>query len=191
MGDRRHIVVGITGASGAPLAIELLKSLQKKPGIETHLIVSESGRLTIEHETGHTLADVGQFADYVYAINDMSAIISSGTFKTDGMIIVPCSMKTLAGINHGYSDNLIQRAADVTIKEGRKLLLIPRETPLSAIHLKNMYELSRLGVSILPPMLGYYNRPETISDATAHIVGKILDSFGISYTNFKRWNKTT
>ena len=184
---QKRIVIGITGASGAPIAVELLKALTKVPEIETHLIVSDSAIRTIEQETDDSVESVKALADVLYDVNNIGATIASGSFKTDGMIIVPCSMKTLAGIANGYSDNLIQRAADVAIKEKRKLLLVPRECPLSPIHLKNMLELSQLGVMMLPPVLSYYNHPKTIEDSTRHIVGKILDAFGIEYMHYKRW----
>lgn len=188
MNNKKRIVVGITGASGAPIAITLLKALRNISSIESHVIISKSAKLTIKQETSYTIKEVKALANRVYPINDIAAKISSGTFKTEGMIIVPCSMKTLAAINHGYGNNLIHRAADVTIKEKRKLLLVPRETPLSQIHLRNMFELSQLGVDIMPPVLGYYNNPQTIQDITNHIVGKILDVFDIDYSHFKRWN---
>ncbi len=184
---QKRIVIGITGASGAPIAIELLKALTMVPEIETHLIISDSAIRTVEQETDDSVESVKALADVVYDVGNIGATIASGSFKNEGMIIVPCSMKTLAGIANGYSDNLIQRAADVAIKEKRKLLLVPRECPLSPIHLKNMLELSQLGVMMLPPVLSYYNHPKTIEDSTRHIVGKILDAFGIEYSHYKRW----
>ncbi len=186
--DKTRLVIGISGASGAPIAVALLRALQQMPEIETHLVISESGRATIEHECGISVKEVEQLAERMHNLYDMGAAISSGTFKTAGMIVVPCSMKTLAAINNGYSDNLIHRAADVTLKERRKLLLVTRETPLSTIHLRNMYELSQMGVIVMPPMLSYYQRPKTIDDITNQIVGKILDSFSIESGQLKRWN---
>ncbi len=185
--NKKRLVVGITGASGGPLAVTLLAGLNKNPEVETHLIISKSAELTLEHETSLSLKEIKSLAETVYGIQDMAAAVSSGTFKTDGMIIAPCSMKTLAAINHGYSENLIHRAADVTIKEKRKLMLVPRETPFSQIHLRNMYELAQMGITIMPLMMSYYNRPQTIQDVTDHIVGKILDAFGIGSPNFNRW----
>jgi polyprenyl P-hydroxybenzoate and phenylacrylic acid decarboxylases len=187
MSDKIRLVIGISGASGAPLAVALLQTLSENPQIETHLVISGNARITIEHETKLSVSEVEKMADFVHEINDMGAKISSGTFKTNGMIIVPCSMKTLAAINNGYSDNLIHRAADVTLKERRKLLLVTRETPLSTIHLRNMYELSQMGVIIMPPMISYYNLPKTIYDSTNQMIGKILDSFDIEYRHFKSW----
>jgi len=188
MKDKTILVIGISGASGAPLAISLLQALTDNAQIETHLVISESARITIEQETKLAVAEVEGMADFVHNINDLGARISSGTFKTDGMIIVPCSMKTLAAVNNGYSGNLIHRAADVTLKERRKLLLVTRETPLSTIHLRNMYELSQMGAIIMPPMISYYNLPVTINDATNQLVGKMLDIFDIECVRFKRWN---
>lgn len=187
MEERKRIVVGISGASGIPLAIELLQVLHSTPFVEIHLVISDGGKKTLECESKMSLSELEALADIVYDINNIGAAIASGSFKTEGMIIIPCSMKTLAAINCGYSDNLIQRAADVTIKEHRKLILVPRECPLSPIHLRNMYELSQIGVYILPPVISFYNNPETIDDVTHHIVGKILDSFGIEHKNFIRW----
>lgn len=183
----RRIIIGISGASGAPLAVELLKALAQEKNIETHLVISQGAELTIAQETSMTVREVEALADVVYDNGDLGASISSGSFPVDGMIIVPCSMKTLAGINAGYCEDLLQRAADVTIKEQRKLVLVPRECPFSPIHLRNMYELSKYGVCILPPVVSYYNRPESLEDMTAHIVGKILDRFGIDYPGYRRW----
>lgn len=183
----KRIIIGISGASGAPLAVALLEALAQQKDIETHLVISQGAQLTIAQETSMTAAEVEALADVVYDNGDLGAAISSGSYPTDGMIIVPCSMKTLAGINAGYCEDLLQRAADVTMKEQRKLVLVPRECPFSPIHLRNMYELSKYGVCILPPVLSYYNHPETAADMTAHIVGKILDRFGIDYPGYHRW----
>jgi len=188
MGNIKKIIIGITGASGAPIAVRLLEALAEIREVESHLIISDSACLTIKQETAHSVDAVKKLADTVYPINDIAAKISSGTYKTDGMIIVPCSMKTVAAINHGYSDNLIHRAADVVLKEKRKLLLVPRETPLNQIHLRNMYELSQMGVDILPPVVGFYNHPQSIQEIIDHIVGKILHMFGLEYKHFKSWN---
>jgi len=181
-----RLIIGISGASGAPIAIALLKAL-KNTNIETHLVISRGGEMTIKQETSMMPHQVYDLADVVYEYSNIGAAPASGSYKTMGMVIVPCSMKTVAGIYGGYSDNLLLRAADVTLKEHRKLVLITRECPLSAIHLRNMYELSRMGTVILPPMLSYYNQPQMIEDATHHVVGKILDQFGIDYSLFKRW----
>jgi len=183
----RRIIVGISGASGAPISIELLKALRDND-IETHLLITKSGEKTIKAETNLTVSQVRDMASIVYDNNDIGGAIASGSFKTDGMIVVPCSMKTLAGIHSGYSDNLLLRSADVCLKEHRKLVLVARECPLSPIHLRNMFELSQYGAEILPPVLTYYNEPKTVEDMTKHIAGKILDRFDIEYAEYKRWN---
>ena len=180
------MILGVRGGSGARIALELLRALQDKE-IESHLIISAGGEKTIEHETELTVRDFARLADQVYDNKNIGAAPASGSYRTIGMAVVPCSMKTLAGINSGYSDNLLLRAADVTLKERRKLVLAARECPLSAIHLRNMYDLTNMGAVILPPVLSFYNRPETLQDATCHIVGKILDQFSLPYTPFKRW----
>ena len=184
----KRLVVGISGASGAEIGIQLLQAMQHLPDWETHLVISEGARRTIALETAYTLDQVQALASHCHPLRDVGASIASGTFKTEGMVVVPCSMKTVAGIAHGYSQNLLLRAADVVIKERRKLVLVARESPLSAIHLNNMLLLAHAGVVILPPVLTYYHRPATIQDMTAHIVGKILDVFGIEFAEFKRWD---
>jgi flavin prenyltransferase len=189
--DKKRLVVGISGASGAVLGIEILKILKENPDWETHLVISKGAELTILQETEYKLNDVIELADKTYNINNIGASISSGTFKTEGMVIAPCSMKTVAGIASGYSDNLLLRAADVTIKERRKLILVTRESPLNTIHLRNMLTLSELGVVIIPPVLTYYNKPKSIEDMNRHILGKILDRFEIEVDGYKRWGETT
>ena len=183
-----RLVIGISGGSGIPLAAELLKQLKDIPQVETHLVYTRGAELTASQESELSMEEICALADVVYENENIGAHIASGTFKTMGMVVVPCSMKTVAGICCGYSDNLLLRAADVTLKERRRLLLVPRECPLSTIHLRNLYELSQMGVEILPPMLTYYNHPKTIEDCTRHIVGKILDGFGIEGKEFQRWN---
>jgi 4-hydroxy-3-polyprenylbenzoate decarboxylase len=184
----RRIVVGITGATGAIFGIELLRRLNQCPDVETHLILSRWARTTIHLETGLLVAEVVALADAVYSWNDQAAPISSGSFVTEGMIVAPCSMKTLAGIRTGYSDGLIGRAADVTLKERRRLVLVSRETPLSEIHLENMLALARMGASILPPMPAFYDKPTSIDDIVGHICVRILDQFGIESPDAKRWS---
>lgn len=184
----KRLVVGISGASGMPIAIGVLKALRELDDWQSCLVISGGGEKTIEMETPYTIEEVKALADEVYDINNIGASIASGTFKTEGMVVVPCSMKTLAGIATGYSDNLLLRAADVVLKERRKLVLVARETPFNTIHLKNMLTLSEMGAIILPPMQTYYNLPETVEDMVNHIVGKILDVYGIEYTHFRRWN---
>jgi 4-hydroxy-3-polyprenylbenzoate decarboxylase len=183
------LVVGISGASGVILGIELLKMLQVLSDYETHLIVSRGAELTIAAETEYSVEEVLSLADYTYDIKNIGASIASGTFKTAGMIIVPCSMKTAAGVACGYSDNLLLRAADVTIKEKRNLVVVPRESPLSTIHLKNMLVLAEAGAIIIPPMVTYYNKPLVLEDMNRHIIGKILDKFGIEARGFTRWGE--
>jgi 4-hydroxy-3-polyprenylbenzoate decarboxylase len=186
MGKNIKIIVGITGSSGVIYGIKLLYFLRKSE-IETHIVLSKWAEKNIEIETDESIVEVKKLASFEYKENDMAASISSGSFKTDGMIIIPCSMKTLASIANGYDDNLISRAASVTIKENRKLVIVPRETPLSQIHLSNMLKLAKIGVTILPAMPGFYHRPKTINDLILHIVGKTLDQFEINNEVFKRW----
>jgi len=177
-----RLIIGVTGASGTILARRLLEVLKEK-SIETHLIVSDAAKKVAELEN----VSLENLATKEHSITDFTAPIASGSFKTDAMIIVPCSMKTLGGLASGYSDNLILRAADVCMKEGRKLVLVPRETPLSYIHLKNMLTLKQAGVVILPPMLSFYNDPKTIEDMTDFIIGKVLDSIDVENELYKRW----
>ncbi len=171
---RKRIVIGISGASGAILGISLLQMLREASCCETHLVITKGAEATIQAETDYRLAEVMAMADVVYDVNHIGACIASGAFPTEGMIIIPCSMKTLAGIACGYSDNLLLRAADVTIKEKRHLIIAPRECPLSAIHLRNLLTLAELGVWIVPPMLTYYTKPETLTDMNLHIINKIM-----------------
>ncbi len=192
MEKKLKIVVGITGSSGVIYGIKLLYFLNKLE-IETHVVLSKWAEKNIEFETDENIMKIKELASFEYEENNMAASISSGSFKTNGMIIIPCSMKTLASIANGYDDNLISRAASVTIKENRKLVIVPRETPLSQIHLSNMLKLAKIGVIILPAMPGFYHRPKTVNDLVLHIVGKTLDQFDISNEVFKRWdnnNKT-
>ncbi len=187
MSDAKRLVVGISGASCAGLAVRLLEELREQPGWETELVISEGGRRTIAFETDLSPEEVGRLATRVHAPADLGAAISSGTYRTDGMVVVPCSMKTLAGVVSGYSDNLLLRAADVTLKERRRLVLVPRETPLNAVHLRNMAAAASLGVVLLPPMLTAYIRPRSVADLELHIVGKIMHEFGLEARGFRRW----
>ncbi len=190
----KRIVIGISGASGFPLAICLLNELKKMPEIETHLVFTYGAELTAKQESGFEPEQIRALADVCYDNYNIGAAIASGTFLTEGMIVLPCSMKTLSGIAHGFSDNLLLRAADVTIKEQRKLVLAVRETPLSPIHLENMLAVSRLhNVFVMPPVVTYYmngNDKETISvhDMERHMVGKMLQPFGIEMEGFRRWS---
>ena len=182
----RRIVVGITGASGAILGIRILEELRRAE-VETHLVLSPWAERTIQMETYYTVEQVRALAGVCHPASDLAASISSGSFYTGGMVIVPCSMKTLASIACGFSDNLISRAADVTIKERRRLVLVPRETPFSSIHLQNMITLSNNGAVILPPCIGFYTRPDTVEALVNHICGKILDTLGVEHQLFPRW----
>mgnify|MGYP002859447555 CR=1 FL=1 len=169
-----RIIVGITGASGIVIAVELLQRLKKMENVETHLIITEGGLLTIRDETNFDVYEINKLADVVYNVHEMDATIASGSFLTDGMVIVPCTMKTVAGIVSGYSDNLLLRAADVCIKEKRQLVLVPREMPFSKIHLRNMKELADMGVVIMPPVMTFYNTDMTLQSHINHVVNKIL-----------------
>lgn len=185
----KRIVVGMTGATGAAIGVEVLRQLRDVPDLETHLVLSRWARVTINLETDISVDDVCRLADVVYGWNDQAAAISSGSFLTDGMIVAPCSMKTLAGIRTGYADGLIARAADVMLKERRRLVLVPRETPLSEVHLENMLALARMGVRVVPPMPAFYNKPSSVDDIVSHITTRILDQFEIeSPVEAKRWN---
>ncbi|WP_097900332.1 non-oxidative hydroxyarylic acid decarboxylases subunit B [Streptomyces sp. b94] len=183
-----RLIVGMTGATGAILGVRLLERLAADPAVETHLVLSRWARATIELETGRTARDVAELADAVHNSEDQGAAISSGSFRTDGMVVVPCSMKTLAGIRTGYAKGLVSRAADVVLKENRPLVLVPRETPLSHIHLENMLALARMGVRIVPPMPAFYNHPRTTDDIVDHIVARILDQFDIEVPSARRWS---
>ncbi len=172
------LIVGITGATGTIFGVRLLRMLQDTR-IETHLVMSQWAARTLLHETPYTVEEVQQMATCFYRTGDQGAAISSGSFQTRGMVIAPCSMRTLAAIAHGQGDNLIHRAADVILKERRKLVLVVREAPLNDIHLENMLKLSRMGVVITPPMPAFYNHPQTIDDFVNHIVMRVLDQFDI------------
>lgn len=177
---KRRLLIGVSGASGAPIAVELLKQLQRKKSIESHLIITRGAEMTLQQETGLSLDDVRAMADVYYENDSIGARPASGSFRMEGMIIVPCSMKTVAGIVSGYSDNLLLRAADVMLKERRKLVLVARESPLSTVHLRNLYELSQMGGIIMPPMLTYYNHPESLEDCIVYMVQRILSQFYLS-----------
>ncbi|GGU35836.1 non-oxidative hydroxyarylic acid decarboxylases subunit B [Streptomyces coeruleorubidus] len=182
-----RLIVGMTGATGAAFGVRLLENLRELPEVETHLVLTRWARTTIELETGLSVADVSALADVTHHPEDQGATISSGSFTTDGMVIVPCSMKTLAGIRAGYAEGLVGRAADVVLKERRKLVLVPRETPLSEIHLENMLALTRLGARMVPPMPAFYNHPASVDDIVDHITARILDQFELPAPAAKRW----
>jgi 4-hydroxy-3-polyprenylbenzoate decarboxylase len=183
-----RLIVGMTGATGAPLGVRLLEVLRDLDDVETHLVLSRWARTTVELETAYTAREVAKLADVVYGAGDQAAAISSGSFLTAGMVIVPCSMKTLAGIRTGYADGLIARAADVCLKERRRLVLVPRETPLNDVHLENMLALSRMGATVFPPVPAFYNQPTSLADMIDHLVVRILDQFGISAPAARRWS---
>lgn len=182
-----RLIVAMTGATGAVFGVRLL-SVLKECGVESHLILSKWAQRTIEHETSFTVDDVRSLASVNYAINEMGAAVSSGSFLTDGMVVIPCSMRTLAAIAHGNGEHLIHRAADVILKEHRRLVLVAREMPVSAIHLENMLTLARMGVTIMPPVPAFYNHPQDIKDIVDHIVARVLDQFGIEAKFAKRWD---
>ncbi len=182
------LVIGITGATGVIYGIRLLEVLSKINNIQTHLIISEAGEITIKYETDYSLADVRKLANFNYDIKDVAARISSGSFRKDGMIIAPCTIKTMSALANSYNDNLIVRAGDVTLKERQKLLLLLRETPLHTGHLRSLERLSEIGAIIMPPVPAFYHKPQTIHDIVDHTVGKVLDMFGIDHNLFQRWS---
>jgi flavin prenyltransferase len=183
------LIVGITGGSGVIYGIKLLETLFEL-NIESHLIISEWGEKTIRIETNFSIKYVKSLASVNYDPHNMAAEISSGSFISDGMVIIPCSMKTLSSIANGYDDNLISRAADVCLKETRKLVVVPRESPLSRIHLVNMLRLNKAGAVLLPAMPGFYHKPESVDDLLNFIIGKVLDQFRIPNDVFKRWARS-
>ena len=182
----RRVIVGITGASGSIFGIRLLEML-RAAGVETHLVLSQWGARTLVHETSYSVQQVQELASERYAIGDVGAAIASGSFLTLGMVIVPCSMRTLGAIAHGVGDNLIHRAADVVLKERRRLVLAVREAPLSEIHLENMLKLARMGVSICPPSPAFYNHPTSLDDVVTYSVTRLLDQLGIHLHDHERW----
>jgi len=183
----RRLIIGMTGSTGAIFGVRMLEAL-KDSGIESHLIISKWAQRTLEHETRYTVEQVRGLATVVHSQGDMGASISSGSFKTEGMVVMPCSVRTLAGIANGYGEHLVHRAADVVLKERRKLLLAVREAPLSDIHLENMLKLSRMGAVILPPMPAFYNNPRSLADIVEHTVARMLDQFGVEVPGgAQRW----
>jgi len=181
-----RVIVGITGATGVIYGVRLLERL-REAAVETHLVISRWGARTLLHETPYSREQVEALAHTVYASNDMGAGISSGSFATAGMIIAPCSARTLGAIAHGFGDSLIHRAADVVLKERRKLVLAVREAPLNDIHLENMLKLSRMGAVILPPVPAFYNNPRSLADIVEHSVARMLDQFGVEVPGAARW----
>ena len=183
----KRIIVGMSGASGSIYGIRILEMLRAMDDVESHLVMSRYARLNIEIETSHSVEYVTELADVVHNANNQAASIASGSFKTDGMVMAPCSMKTLSAITHSYNDSLLVRAADVVLKERRTLVLMPREVPLHAGHCKLMYEATQLGAIIAPPFTSFYHRPKTIDDLVNHSVGRVLDLFDLDTGVVKRW----
>jgi flavin prenyltransferase len=181
------LIIGMTGSSGAIFGARLLEVLADT-NIQTHLIVSKWAQRTLEHETSYTLDSLRELASETYSVGDMGAKVSSGSFHTDGMVIVPCSMRSVASIAHGLGDHLVHRAADVILKERRKLVVVPRELPLSTLHLENLLKLSKMEVTILPPMPAFYNHPKSLNDMVDHIVMRILDQFDVARELVSRWD---
>jgi 4-hydroxy-3-polyprenylbenzoate decarboxylase len=182
-----RLIIGISGASGVIYGIRMLQVLQDVPEVETHLVLSRYGRMNIGWETDLTPKEVEALADHVHSDRNLAANVSSGSFKTDGMVVAPCSMKTLSGIVNSYSDNLLVRAADVVLKDCRRLIIVPRESPLHLGHCELIYKAAQMGAVIVPPMPAFYNRPETVDDIVNHTVGRILDLLGLEAEFVKRW----
>ncbi len=180
MSGKRRLVVGITGATGATYAVRMLRALRGVPDVESHLVVSPSGVLNIKYELGMTRQEVHALADKVYGFRDVGATLASGGFATTGMIIAPCSMRTLAAVAHGFSDNLLTRAADVTLKERRRLVMMVRETPFNLAHLRNMTAVTEMGGIIFPPLPAFYHHPATIDEMVDHTVARVLELFDIA-----------
>jgi 4-hydroxy-3-polyprenylbenzoate decarboxylase len=185
MADQR-LIVGISGASGVIYGVRLLQALKRLP-VETHLVMTRTAEVALAHETDLKVSDVRRLADVAFRIDDLAAAISSGSYRTIGMIVAPCSMRSLGEIAHGITSNLLTRAADVVLKERRRLVLVARETPLHAIHLRNMVTLAEMGAIIAPPVPAFYNRPKTLDEVIDHTVGRVLDLFDLDTGKVKRW----
>lgn len=184
---KKKLIVAITGATGSIYGLRLLEVLRRLGGWESHLILSDAGALNAWQDHGLTRKDIHRLADVVHNVRDIGASIASGSFITHGMVIAPCSMKTLAGIAHGYSDNLVTRAADVVLKERRRLVLLPREAPLNLAHLRNMVAVTEMGGIIFPPVPAFYSHARTVEDIVNHTVGRVLDLFGVEHDEIQRW----
>lgn len=187
MAERPRLIIGISGASGVIYGVRLLQALKSLP-VETHLVMTRTAEVTLAHETDWKVNDVRRLVDVAYRIDDLAAAISSGSYRTIGMIVAPCSMRSLAEIAHGITSNLLTRAADVVLKERRKLVLVARETPLHAIHLRNMVTLAELGAIIAPAMPAFYNRPQSLDEIVDHTIGRVLDLFDLDTGTVKRWS---
>ncbi|MDD2918586.1 UbiX family flavin prenyltransferase [Rhodoferax sp.] len=184
----KRIIVAISGASGAVYGVRLLQMLRELDTVQTHLTVSEAGWLNIQQELEFSRAEVEALADVIYPVQDVGAAIASGSFRCDGMVIAPCSMRTLAVVALGLSDNLITRAADVMLKERRRLILMVRETPLNLAHLRNMTSVTEMGGVIFPPVPGFYHRPQTIEEMIGHTLSRVVDLLGLPQPDAPRWN---
>ena len=182
-----RLIIGMSGASGVIYGIRLLEILKTLPDVETHLVLSNGAKLNVALETDWQAKDVEALADVVHSDQNLAATIASGSYQTDGMIIVPCAMKTLSGVVNSYADNLVVRAADVVLKEHRRLVIVPRETPLHVGHCRLMFEAAQMGAVLVPPMPAFYNDPQSVDDIINHTVGRLLDLFGIDSGLVKRW----
>jgi len=184
---KKRLIVGITGATGAVYGVEILKVLKSVSGWESHVILSEAGALNLWHELGIKRRDLEKLADFAYHPKDIAATLASGSYLTEGMVIAPCSMKTLAAVAHAHADDLISRAADVVLKERRRLVLVPRETPLNLAHLRNMTAVTEMGGIIFPPVPAFYAKPKSLDELVAHSVARVLDLFGVHSAKLARW----
>ena len=184
---RQRIIVGISGASGAIYGVRLLQALRTLPGIETHAVISDAGWLNITHELGLERTHAPALADVVHSIDHIGASIASGSFRASGMVVAPCSMRTLAAIAHGLADNLLTRAADVILKERRRLILLARETPLHLVHLRNMPTVTEMGAIVCPPVPAFYQKPQTVDDIVQHSIARVLDLLGLEQTLATPW----
>ena len=184
---RQRIIVGISGASGAIYGVRLLQALRTLPGIETHAVISDAGWLNITHELGLERTYAPALADVVHSIDHIGASIASGSFRASGMVVAPCSMRTLAAIAHGLTDNLLTRAADVMLKERRRLILLARETPLHLVHLRNMTTVTEMGAIVCPPVPAFYQKPQTVDDIVQHSIARVLDLLGLEQTLAAPW----
>ena len=191
MPESKRIIVGISGASGIIYGVRALELLRAAPDVETHLVLSDAGALTAGYELDHSVNDIKALADVIHAPKNIGASISSGSFPTAGMLVAPCSMKTMAEIAYGMTSNLLTRAADVTLKERRRLVLMVRETPLHTGHLRTMTQLSEMGAVIAPPVPAFYAKPQSLNDMIDHSIGRALDLFGIETGTVRRWNIDT
>lgn len=187
MAAPKRLIVGITGATGAAYGIGILKHLKKAGSWETHLVLSESGALTAWQELGVKRREIERLADVAYAPRDIGAALASGSFPTEGMVVAPCSMKTLAAIVHGYTDDLVSRAADVVLKERRRLVVMPREAPLNLAHLRNMVAVTEMGGIVFPPLPAFYAKPKSVDEMVGHTVARVLDLFGVPAPDLPRW----